>query len=543
MVPALGDGGYDAHVSQTSPSQGGASTVRQARAALEAQDTRAHAARIARLAPVPLFGWLAFLPIDFGLTGIMYPESMWACVGVRLGVGAVLLGLFILIRKRPPKTTGGIDLLVGALMVVLAGAIGVIAAFCGGISSVHGAGAMIVMAAPSFVELPWQRGARVAFAAWIGFIAAMLVTQGSRGQLADELANKVQYIAFAGYVLLLVAMGTISVIGGHLGHRLRQQVYETRSIGKYRLQRLLGKGGMGEVWAAYHQGLRRDVALKILRDAGPQSVSRFEREVQALADLRHPNTVRVFDYGSTDDGLLYYAMELLVGVDLAELVKKTGPLAPARAVHLMLQASRALGEAHQKGMVHRDVKPENLFIAVAGGEVDFVKLLDFGIVRLEEESETLTQQGHIAGTPAFMAPEVGRGADANARSDVYALGAVLYYLLTGSPPFEAKGTAAILAAHQNQPVVPPSLRMEVPLAPDVEAVVMACLSKDPEARPANASALADALTKTGAATDYTPALGTPSPEAVAAMPSNPSASQVESGDQQTRRLTPPAKQA
>ncbi|HTJ80995.1 MAG TPA: serine/threonine-protein kinase, partial [Polyangiaceae bacterium] len=253
--------------------------------------------------------------------------------------------------------------------------------------------------------------------------------------------------------------------------------------------------------------------LKILRDAGPRAAARFEREVQALAELEHPNTVRVFDYGVTDDGLLYYAMELLTGVDLATLVRRAGPLSPARAVHMVLAASRALAEAHDKGMVHRDIKPENLFVASAGGELDFVKVLDFGIVRLEEDgAEALTQDGHLAGTPTFMAPEVGRGAEADARSDVYALGAVLYFLLTGRPPFEGRGTAAMLSAHQTEPVMPPSLRMDAPLAKDVEELALRCLAKAPAERPKDAGELAELLGATSLAGAWDPKLASPLPD-------------------------------
>jgi serine/threonine-protein kinase len=533
VVLGAGAGGT---MTDTSRSGSGVTTVRQAQSAQDAHEARAHASRIARLSPVPLIGWIAFLPFDLLLTLTMYPGSTAIVVGTRSLVTLLLVGLYFGVRRRPPETPGGIDRLVATFMATLCGAVGVIACFSGGLASVHGAGALIVMSAPSFVELPARRGARVAFAGWAAFLVATLVTQGARGVLASELEDPGTLVVYTGYVSLMVAMGTIAVAGGHLGHRLRQQVYESRSIGRYKLKKLLGKGGMGEVWAAYHQGLRRDVALKILRDAGERSVSRFEREVQTLADLRHPNTVRVFDYGSTDDGLLYYAMELLMGVDLAALVRRSGPLPPGRAVHLVLQAARALGEAHHKGMVHRDVKPENLFIANAGGEIDFVKVLDFGIVRLEKDaSEALTQDGHLAGTPAFMAPEVGAGAEADARSDVYALGAVLYFLLTGAPPFEGKGTLAMLAAHQNQPLVPPSLRMSVPLSAEVESAVLACLAKDPAARPRDGSELAELLAATDAAKAWRPEDGTDRPETLSTDVPGPPSDQ-ESSEQATRRI-------
>ncbi len=359
----------------------GVTRIKRARAELEANEVRAHAARVIRLAPLALAAWLSFVPLDLIFTRALYPGSIGVILTVRLVVGALLGALYGGIRRWPPRSPESVGLVVTGVMVLVAGPLGIMASYSGGVASIHGAGAIIVMSIPSLTELPWKRGATAATAGVISCVGAIAVTEILRGTLSTEMDDPRSRALFFGHVFLLVAMGTVSVVGGNIGHRLRQQVYESRSIGRYKLQRLIGRGGMGEVWAAYHQGLRRDVALKILRDAGPRSISRFEREVQALAELRHPNTVRVFDYGATEDGLLYYAMELLVGVDFGTLVKKTGPLPASRAVHLVLQAARALGEAHDKGMVHRDVKPENLFIASAGGVADFVKVLDFGIVR------------------------------------------------------------------------------------------------------------------------------------------------------------------
>ena len=239
--------------------------------------------------------------------------------------------------------------------------------------------------------------------------------------------------------------------------KVRRQVFEARSLGRYRLTRRLGAGGMGEVWLAHHAALKRDVAVKILRPGAeghtPGSIARFEREVRATAELVHPNTVRVFDYGVTDDGLQYYAMELLSGVDMATLVEREGALPPARALLLIGQASRALAEAHDHGIVHRDIKPENLFVTSLGGEPDFVKVLDFGIAKVSAGDTTMTSAGSVLGTPAFISPEVATGLPADARSDVYALGAVLYFLLSGCRPFEAASIGAMLVAHISEPPV------------------------------------------------------------------------------------------
>jgi len=284
----------------------------------------------------------------------------------------------------------------------------------------------------------------------------------------------------------------------HLLWSLRREVFESKSIGKYSLKRLLGRGGMGEVWAAYHSGLKREVALKLLNareGASGVGARRFEREVQALVRLSHPNTVRVFDFGAADGGLLYYAMELLEGENLGRLMRREGPLPEARARHFLLQASRALAEAHQRGIVHRDVKPENLFVTVAGGEPDFLKVLDFGIATLldDGDGQKLTQTGTLAGTPGTVSPEVIRGEPVTPGADVYALGAVGYLMLAGSLPFEGEGVAQVMLAHLHDAPVAPSVRRGSPISPAFEAVILRCLSKNPTERYRDGQALSVAL--------------------------------------------------
>jgi serine/threonine-protein kinase len=287
------------------------------------------------------------------------------------------------------------------------------------------------------------------------------------------------------------------VIASHNAWSLRRQVFRSRSIGRYRLERRIGHGGMGEVWVAWDEQLRRDVALKILRpEAGTNAaaVARFEREIMATAALSHPNTVRIFDHGVTDDGLWYYAMELLSGVDLYEMVAAEGPLAPARAIHIARQAAGALAEAHRRGIVHRDLKPENVFVAELGGEHDVVKVLDFGIVRMTQTDEVrLTGTGWVAGTPAYVSPEVAAGGDAGPAADVYGLGGVLYFALTGRPPFDAASSTALLRQHVMVAPEPPSQRLGRPLPAGLERTVLRCLAKDPEHRFADAGELARAL--------------------------------------------------
>jgi serine/threonine-protein kinase len=271
---------------------------------------------------------------------------------------------------------------------------------------------------------------------------------------------------------------------------------QARALGQYRLVRRLGAGAMGEVYLAEHALLRRPCAVKLISAAhvgDEKRVARFEREVQATAALTHPNALQVYDYGRAEDGTFYYAMEYLPGLDLDQLVERHGPLPPGRAIHLLRQVCGALREAHAAGLIHRDVKPGNVIVCERGGRPDVVKLVDFGLVRAAEpDGEKLTQDGAIAGTPAYMSPEQAEGEELDGRSDLYSLGAVAYFLLTGRPPF-LKGTALqLLYAHVRESVRPPSaVRAGVPA--DLEAVVLRCLEKDVEKRFPDCQALDNAL--------------------------------------------------
>jgi serine/threonine-protein kinase len=307
---------------------------------------------------------------------------------------------------------------------------------------------------------------------------------------------------------LAIAVG-FSVYGSHKISVLRQQAFEARRLGQYRIQRRLGAGGMGEVYLAEHVLLRRPCALKLIRPerAGdPTNLARFEREVQATAALTHPNVVEIYDYGRADDGTFYYAMEYLPGLTLHELVGRHGPLPPERAVHLLRQVCGALQEAHAAGLIHRDVKPGNILVCRRGGQHEVAKLLDFGLVRAHGPTgpgEKLTRDGAVAGTPAYMSPEqVAGGEDADARGDLYSLGAVAYYLLTGRPPFVRDSVVRTLAAHLDEPVVAPDRhRPDVP--GDLQAAVLRCLEKNPAGRFRDADEFARALSRCRCADRWT----------------------------------------
>lgn len=311
----------------------------------------------------------------------------------------------------------------------------------------------------------------------------------------------------------LVIMNTLStvVVSGivvflsSLSYDLRVQLTEAKRLGAYQLLKRIGQGGMGEVWMAKHSLLARAAAVKIVNAehlaAGTKGndapLMRFEREARATAGLRSPHTVTVFDFGVTGDGQLYYAMEYLEGMDLRALVKRFGPLPAGRARFLLSQACDSLREAHRQGIVHRDIKPSNLFLCRLGDNYDFLKVLDFGLARDLTASGTsvhLTQEGSTAGTPAFMAPEIALGTSrAEATSDIYSLGCVAYWLLTGTDVFEEKAPMQVMFAHAKEKPTPPSRRTEVPIPVELERIVLWCLEKEPEDRPQTAGELMRAL--------------------------------------------------
>ncbi len=307
---------------------------------------------------------------------------------------------------------------------------------------------------------------------------------------------RIRLFGFDAMILLMLAVG--STFGARTMSRLRRQVAEARQIGQYRLRRRLGAGGMGEVFLAEHQLLKRPCAVKLIRphDAtDPRALERFEREVRLTATLSHPNTVEIYDYGRAEDGSYYYVMEYLPGLSLAELVERYGPLPPARVVYLLRQVCGALREAHAAGLIHRDIKPSNIIAARRGGIDDVAKLLDFGLVRPSATARVaqVSGEGQIVGTPLFMSPEQARGTSkVDERSDIYSLGAVAYYLLTGRPPFEGEDGLTVLIAHARDPVVPPSeIRAGIPR--DLERVVLICLAKDAAERYPDAASLERAL--------------------------------------------------
>ena len=302
------------------------------------------------------------------------------------------------------------------------------------------------------------------------------------------------------WALLIVGL---SVVTSRVIYGLRRKVQQALQLGEYTVERFIGKGGMGTVYLARHSLLRRPTALKVLEAeaAGDEAIARFEREAQITSQLTHPNTVAIYDYGRTPDASFYYAMEYLDGVDLETLVAADGPQPPARVVHVLRQVCGALAEAHSLGLVHRDIKPANIMLCERGLLPDFVKVLDFGLVRAQTMTEpALTGEQTVRGTPLYMAPEmILSSSQVDARADVYGVGAVAYYLLAGRPAFEGKNSLEIMARQLREPAEPPSMRSGRALPAGLEALVLACLEKDPAVRPASMAELRDAIEELGIA--------------------------------------------
>jgi serine/threonine-protein kinase len=292
-------------------------------------------------------------------------------------------------------------------------------------------------------------------------------------------------------------------------YQLGSEATKAQELGSYRLVEPLGKGGMGEVWRAEHRMLARPAAAKLIRPDALSSnpafastvVKRFEREAQATALLTSPNTVHIYDFGTTDDGTFFYVMEMLDGVDLETLVKRHGPLPPGRVVYLLRQATRSLREAHEHGLVHRDIKPANLFVCRCGGIADFVKLLDFGLVTTATESDVLedvnlTREGFAPCTPGYVAPEIASGKrDFTGAADLYSLGCVAYWMLTGELVFEGDTPMDMIVQHVSKPPGSPSDRSPFAIPAELDRLILQLLAKDPSDRPTSAEALDHALGK------------------------------------------------
>lgn len=330
--------------------------------------------------------------------------------------------------------------------------------------------------------------------------AAVLPTGAVIHMIYARYPDMASFNAAEANILAWLAM-FVAVSAGisHVIYGLHARVREVAEVGPYRLDRKLGEGGMGTVYEATHMMLGRKTAIKLLRAdrAGEDALARFEREVQIASRLSHESAAAIYDYGRTGDGVFYYAMELLEGVDLERLVARDGPLPPAKVVHILHQVSSALAEAHRAGVIHRDIKPANIMLCERGGVRDVAVVVDFGLVKRLDDGAAdgaLTGVNQITGTPLYMAPEaILDGAAVDERTDLYALGAVGFFLLTGEAPFVGGGIVEICSHHLHSLPTAPSVRRGEPIGDDLDALILACLAKDPSARPASAAQLAEAL--------------------------------------------------
>ncbi len=447
------------------------------------------------------FGALAAIRAGLGVLELLFlafilpSESARHIVEVvaRLELGAVgaLLVAHIVCRGRLWSRT--------TLVALDAATILVVATFAG-VAVAHapaGRPTELVMAA-SFMLFAIVRSAMVPCAPrWtliVSAIAAVPLLGGALVAVGTHLTQGENTLPAWSHVFSLAMWCLVSIVAAasvsRVVYGLRDEIRVASRLGQYTLENKIGEGGLGVVYRARHALLRRPTAIKLLRPehGGEAAINRFEREVQATSRLSHPNTVSVFDYGRTRDGVFYYVMELVDGVSLQELVERDGPLPAGRVIDVVAQIAAALSEAHQLGLVHRDVKPPNVMMCERGGLAGWVKVLDFGLVKEVEEPST---ESSLLGTPAYMAPECFlRPKDVDARADVYALGALAYFLLTGREVFDADTVAGMCKRHLFEAVITPSHRLGHPISEELESLVMRCLAKAPENRPSNATEVA-----------------------------------------------------
>jgi eukaryotic-like serine/threonine-protein kinase len=418
--------------------------------------------------------------------------------------GTLSMGLLWLIAPRRHwqlRTLGMLD--AGALLVTLWCWAGMINFAFDTAFVVLLAGIITVMARAVIVPSSGGRTFWLSLAALAPITPAAILLPGHPPVPMEDRAALIRGVNATLWILIGVITASVA---SRVIYGLRRRVQEVVELGQYTLEEELGTGGMGQVWRARHRLLIRPAAIKLIRPQAFGSGSgdpnllrrRFEREALATAALRSPHTVQLYDFGVAEDGTLYYVMELLDGFNLQQLVRRFGPLPAERVVHILHQACFSLAEAHHNGLIHRDIKHSNIFVSRVGMEYDFVKVLDFGLVKLEHPREahdaSLTAAGATTGTPAFMAPEVVLGErPTDHRVDIYSLGCVAYWLLTGSLVFEGGSGMRVMFDHARTPPVPPSTRVELPIPPDLERLVLDCLEKDPAHRPASAYELVNRL--------------------------------------------------
>lgn len=359
-----------------------------------------------------------------------------------------------------------------------------------------GAFCLVIFVYGMLMPNTWRRAAAILFP--VAAIPYVLIYASRLS--SDKVSEAFQADHFGAPVPLPFVAAFAAVYGTHVVNSIRREAFKARQFGQYRLKDKIGAGGMGEVYRAEHMLLKRPCAIKLIKtsnETDAAALAHFEREVQSTAKLSHWNSVEIFDYGHTDDGVFYYVMEYLPGKSLGDLVEEHGPLPPERVIHFLRQCCRALREAHQLGLVHRDLKPANIFSAKVGGVCDVAKILDFGLVKQaaadSNKDALLKPTVTFSGSPLYMSPEQAEAYDeVDGRGDIYSLGAVAYYLLTGKPPFDGGSIIDVLMAHATKEAIPPS-KVVLTIPADLEKTVLRCLEKNPKDRFQDVAALERAL--------------------------------------------------
>lgn len=441
--------------------------------------------------------FLAFRPATQGLPGAEEHASFYRW----LTVAAVLTGGSMAALARWSRLAPALLLDLGLLFEV-------VAAFIVSLGDSH-----LPIAVESIVQgqptvAAWVAMFALAVPASLGKSAIAAFASAATGPLALLVNVAVNHVPLPkpgqmlALYLLPFLLAAASVALSRYVYDLGRTLSAERELGSYRLLERLGQGGMGEVWRAQHRSLVRDAAVKLIRPEAlgstPDTAAlaslerRFALEARATAALQSPHTVSVYDYGRAADGSFYYVMELLDGFDLEDFVKRFGPMPAPRAVYILRQVCDSLAEAHHAGLTHRDIKPRNIFLCRLGLACDFAKVLDFGLVKTKAsaagagETQNLTGVGMAAGTPAYMAPELAMGQPIDARTDLYALGCVAYWLVTGRLVFEGGSPLAMAMNHVNTAPIRPSERTEMEIPAELDELILDCLAKDPRRRPATA---------------------------------------------------------
>jgi serine/threonine-protein kinase len=358
-----------------------------------------------------------------------------------------------------------------------------------------------------FIPHRWQETASVVLTMALAPALVLVLYEARHPELAQQVTELMSWRYVSTNILIVLVGAVLATYASYVLNGLRKEIHDAKRYGQYQLLSKLGSGGMGDVFLAEHVLMKRPCALKLIHSeaaANPTALARFEREVKTTAGLTHPHTIEIFDYGHTDDGTFYYVMEYLPGLSLDQLLAEYGPLPPGRVIYLLRQACSALAEAHAAGLVHRDLKPGNIYISERGGLCDFVKVLDFGLVKLVHQptAAQLTADHVVSGTPYYMAPEQALGhRDLDGRSDLYAVGAIAYHMLCGRPPFVDDNPMAVMIAHAHHEI-PPLSRERSDIPDDLQQVVMRCLEKSPTDRYADAKELEQALAACSSAGEW-----------------------------------------